>query len=180
MALTASIFKVQLHISDMDRHYYQSHNLTLAQHPSENDLRMMVRLLAFAVNAHEQLSFTKGLSTQDEPDIWQKNFSDEIEHWIELGQVEEKRLRQACGKAQKVTLYTYNDKQAGPWLKQMQPHFERQNTLEVFHIPSDASEQLAKLANKNMDIQVSIQDGEVYVSSELGEVNLKPEKRFPA
>lgn len=180
MALTASIFKVQLHISDMDRHYYQSHNLTLAQHPSENDLRMMVRLMAFVLNAHEQLSFTKGLSTQDEPDLWQKSFSDEIEHWIELGQVEEKRLRQACGKAQKVTLYTYNDKQAGPWLKQMQPHFERQTALEVFHIPTDISEQLAKLANKNMDIQVSIQDGEVYVSSEQGEVTFTPEKCFPA
>lgn len=179
MALTASIYKVQLHISDMDRHYYQSHALTLAQHPSENDLRMMVRLMAFALNAHEELSFTKGLSTQEEPDLWQKTLSDEIECWIELGQVEEKRLRQACGKAKKVILYTYNDKQAGPWLTQMQPHFERQKALEVFHINSEASEQLAKLIHKNMEVQVSIQDGEVFVSSEQGDVNFKPEKRFP-
>ncbi|MFT5592319.1 MAG: hypothetical protein ACI8SR_000678 [Oceanicoccus sp.] len=179
MALTASIFKVQLHISDMDRHYYQSHSLTLAQHPSENDLRMMVRLMAFALNAHEELSFTKGLSNQDEPDVWHKTLSDEIELWIELGQLEEKRLRQACGKAKKVIIYTYHDRQAGPWFTQMQPHFERQKTLEVFHISSEVGEQLTKLVSKNMDIQVSIQDGEVFVSSEQGEVTFTPEKRFP-
>ncbi|MFY0701352.1 MAG: YaeQ family protein [Bermanella sp.] len=180
MALTASIFKVQLHISDMDRHYYQSHTVTLAQHPSENDLRMMVRLMAFVLNAHEELSFTKGLSTQDEPDVWHKTLSDEIELWIELGQLEDKRLRQACGKAKKVIIYTYNDKQAGPWLTQMQPHFSRQKSLEVFHINSEASEQLAKLVAKNMELQVSIQDGEVFVSSEQGDVTFTPEQRFPA
>lgn len=180
MALTASIFKVQLHISDMDRHYYQSHTVTLAQHPSENDLRMMVRLMAFVLNAHEELSFTKGLSTQDEPDVWHKTLSDEIELWIELGQLEEKRLRQACGKAKKVIIYTYNDKQAGPWLTQMQPHFSRQKSLEVFHINSEACEQLAKLVAKNMELQVSIQDGEVFVSSEQGDVTFTPEQRFPA
>ncbi|MGK0445732.1 MAG: hypothetical protein ACJA1U_002683 [Bermanella sp.] len=180
MALTASIFKVQLHISDMDRHYYQSHTITLAQHPSENDLRMMVRLMAFVLNAHEELSFTKGLSTQDEPDVWHKTLSDEIKLWIELGQLEEKRLRQACGKAKKVIIYTYNDKQAGPWLTQMQPHFTRQKSLEVFHINSEASEQLAKLVAKNMELQVSIQDGEVFVSSEQGDVTFTPEQRFPA
>jgi len=180
MALTASIFKVQLHISDMDRHYYQSHTITLAQHPSENDLRMMVRLMAFVLNAHEELSFTKGLSTQDEPDVWHKTLSDEIELWIELGQLEEKRLRQACGKAKKVIIYTYNDKQAGPWLTQMQPHFTRQKSLEVFHINSEASEQLAKLVAKNMELQVSIQDGEVFVSSDQGDVTFTPEQRFPA
>ena len=180
MALTASIFKVQLHISDMDRHYYQSHTVTLAQHPSENDLRMMVRLMAFVLNAHEELSFTKGLSTQDEPDVWHKTLSDEIELWIELGQLEDKRLRQACGKAKKVIIYTYNDKQAGPWLTQMQPHFSRQKSLEVFHINSEASEQLAKLVAKNMELQVSIRDGEVFVSSEQGDVTFTPQQRFPA
>lgn len=180
MALTASIFKVQLHISDMDRHYYQSHTITLAQHPSENDLRMMVRLMAFILNAHEELSFTKGLSTQDEPDVWHKTLSGEIELWIELGQLEEKRLRQACGKAKKVIIYTYNDKQAGPWLTQMQSHFSRQKSLEVFHINSEASEQLAKLVSKNMELQVSIQDGEVFVSSDNGSVTFTAEKHFPA
>lgn len=179
MALGANIFKAQINISDMDRHYYQSHALTIAQHPSENDLRMMIRVLAFCLNAHEQLSLTKGLSTQDEPELWQKSLSDEIEVWIELGQIEEKRLRQACGKGKKVIIYTYSDKQAGPWYAQMASTFARHANLDVFHISSDAAEQLAQLAQKNMALQVSIQDGEVFISTDDKSISVKPERRFP-
>ena len=99
MALSATICKADLNIVDMDRHYYQQHSLTVAQHPSENDERLMIRLLAFALHADEFLSFTKGLSTDDEPDLWQKSLSGEIELWIELGLPSEKRLKKACGRA---------------------------------------------------------------------------------
>jgi len=180
MALGATIFKCELNISDMDRHYYQSHSLTIARHPSENDVRMMVRVLAFALNAHEELSFTKGLSTQDEPDVWHKSLSDEIELWIDLGQIDEKRLRQACGKAKKMMIYTYNDKQAGPWMDQMAPHFKRQKNLSVFNIATEAAEQMAQLADKNMNLQISIQDGEVFISNDVQHISLTPNKVFPA
>lgn len=179
MALSADIFKVQLHISNMDRHYYASHALTVAQHPSENDLRMMIRILAFAMNADEQLSFTKGLSTQDEPDLWVKNLSDEIELWIELGQLEEKRIRQICGKSKNVKIYTYNDKQAEPWYAQMEKHFARHTNLEVFHINSEAAEDLAKLANKNMELNITIQDGDVFLNDEKNSVTVSPRLRYP-
>jgi len=85
MALSSTIFKVQLDLSDLNRNHYKSYKLTLARHPSENDQRMMLRLLAFALYADEQLAFTKGISTTDEPDLWLKNYSGEIELWIELG-----------------------------------------------------------------------------------------------
>ena len=180
MALKATVFKCELNISDMDRHYYQSHSLTIARHPSENDLRMMVRVLAFAMHAQEHLQFTKGLSTQDEPDIWAKNLSDEIELWIDLGQVEEKRLRQACGKAQQVILYTYNDKQAAPWQQQMEKHFSRHNNLTVFHIASSDSEALEAMADKNMDLQITIQDGEVFIHSGDHQHQLTPKTIYPS
>lgn len=105
MALKATIFKAEISISDMDRHYYQEHPLTIAQHPSETNERMMVRLLAFALNADERLEFTKGLSADDEPELWNKNYSDEIELWIELGQPDEKRIRKACGRSRQVIIY---------------------------------------------------------------------------
>ena len=108
MALKATIFKAELQIADMDRGYYQDHNLTIAQHPSENDLRMMIRLMTFILHAHEDLTFTKGLSTDDEPDVWQKSLSDEIEVWIDLGQPDEKRIRKACGRSKEVFIYTYS------------------------------------------------------------------------
>ena len=107
MALKSTIIKAQLSLSDMDRHLYQDFNLTLAQHPSENDQRLMVRLLAYALNACDGLEFTKGLSADDEPEVWHKNYSEEIELWIELGLPDEKLIRKACGRAKRVIVYCY-------------------------------------------------------------------------
>ena len=101
MALKATIFKVDISISDMDRHYYADHNLTIARHPSENDERMMLRVLAFILNASETLSFTKGLSEVDDPDLWQKNLHGDIERWIELGQPSEQRIKKGCNQSQR-------------------------------------------------------------------------------
>ncbi len=98
MAQKATIYKVELSVSDMDRHYYETHKLTVAKHPSETDERLMARILAFALNAHEQLEMTKGLSADDEPDIWQKSLSGELELWVALGLPGEKIVRQSCGK----------------------------------------------------------------------------------
>ena len=104
MAQNATIHKVELSVSDMDRHYYEAHKLTVAKHPSETDERLMLRIVAFALNAHEHLEMTKGLSTDDEPDIWQKSLSGEIDLWVALGLPSEKVMRQSCSKAAKVEL----------------------------------------------------------------------------
>ncbi len=180
MAKTATILKAHIQIADMDRHYYQSHALTLARHPSETDLRMMVRIIAFALNAHEELTFTKGLSTQDEPDLWHKNLSDEIELWIDLGQPEEKRIRQACGKAKQVSIYCYQSRQAKTWLQLIENKLSRFEHLNIINLPTEEVEQLTSLVTKNRSLQISIQDEEVFVSSEDGSMSIKPEKLFPA
>jgi len=96
MALKATIFKLELQVDNIDRHYYQAHQLTIARHPSENNERMFYRIIAFALNAHSALEFTKGISSADEPDLWRHADSGEIEQWIELGHPDEKRLRKAC------------------------------------------------------------------------------------
>jgi len=98
MAIKSTIFKAEIQITDMDRNYYNDHALTIARHPSENDERMMLRILTFALNGSDSMAFSKGLSSEDEPDLWQKNLSDEIELWIDLGQPDEKRIRRACGR----------------------------------------------------------------------------------
>ena len=106
MAQKATIYKVELSVSDMDRHYYETHKLTVAKHPSETDERLMVRLLAFALSAREELEFSRGLSTDNEPDVWKKNFNGEIELWVTLGLPNEKIVRQSCGKAKEVIIYS--------------------------------------------------------------------------
>jgi uncharacterized protein YaeQ len=175
MALKATIFKAELAIANMDSHYYETHQLTLARHPSENDERMMLRLLAFALYASEHLSFTKGLSTDDEPDLWQKSLSNEIELWIDLGLPSEKRIRQACGKSKQVNIICYGGSTASNWWQQVGNVCQRHKHLHVTNIDTEASEQLSQLAERSMRLQVNIQDGEVLVSSNMGSVTFMPE-----
>ena len=174
MALKATIFKVTLNIADMDRHYYADHQMTLARHPSENDERMMVRLLAFALNASERLEFTRGLSSSDEPDLWQKSLSDEIELWIELGLPDESRLRKACSRSKQVKLYTYGGRSVSLWWEKNQAKLARFRNLSCVNFDPEATEQLAGLAQRAMNFQVTIQDGEVTFSNEHGLVALMP------
>jgi len=169
MAIGATIYKADIHIADMDRHYYHSHELTIAQHPSETEFRMMIRLCAFILNADEQLSFTKGLSSDNEPDIWQKSLSDEIELWIDLGQPEEKRIRKACGRAKHVIIYTYNKRSAEIWWQQQAPKLKRFKNLNVIHLATDDIE---KLVQKTMSLQASIQDSELYLSNDDHHINV--------
>ena len=175
MAQNATIHMADLQISDLDRHYYQGHNLTIARHPSENEQRMMVRILAFIRHASEQLAFTKGISTDDEPDIWQLSLSDEIEVWIELGQPDEKRLRKACGRSQEVYVYTYSGNSADIWWQQMQNKVHSINNLHVLNIPGDQVDALTQLTERSMTIQATIQDEEIWLSSDIGNCRIKPD-----
>lgn len=172
MALKATIFKAELQIADMDRHYYNSHSLTIAQHPSETDERMMVRVLAFALYANEQLAFTKGISTDEEPDLWQKSLSDEIELWIELGQPDEKRLRKAAGRARQVVIVTYNSRSAAVWRKQMQDALAKLSNVTVRSLNNETVEALGKLAQRNMSLQCTIQDGDISLADEQQQVSI--------
>ncbi len=147
----------------MDRHYYQSHELTVAQHPSETDFRFMIRLIAFMANASERLYFTKGLSTDDEPELWQKTLTDEIELWIDLGQPDEKRIRKACGRARQVIIYTYNERKAKVWWEQQQEKLQRFSNLSVLHINAEGVESMVK---RSMQLQCNIQDGEIYLNDD--------------
>ena len=172
MALKATIFKLDLNVTDMDRNHYGSYALTLARHPSENNERMMVRLLAFAVNAADALEFTKGISSDDEPDLWQKSLSGEIDLWIDLGQPDEKRIRKACGRSRQVLIYTYHRRSADVWLKQITDKLKRFDNLTIINLPDGVSQQLATLAQRNMQLQCTIQDGIVWLSNHENNVEI--------
>jgi len=164
MAQKATIYKVELSISDMDRHYYETHKLTVAKHPSETDERLMVRILAFALNANAQLELTKGLSTDDEPDIWQKSLSGELELWVALGLPSEKVVRQSCGKANKVIVYSYGGRTAEVWWEKIKNSTTRFDNLQVMNLSEKDTTELGKLASRSMKLQVNIQGGDVMVS----------------
>lgn len=175
MALKATVYKADLQVSDMDRNYYQNHVLTLAQHPSETIERMMLRILVFALHAHEDLAFTRGLSSSDEPDLWQKLLTSEIDVWIDLGQPDEKRIRKACGRAREVFIYTYDQRSAVVWWKQIMNKLGRFDNLHVIALPDNAGTSLAQLAQRTMIFQCSIQDNEIWIGNEGNSVHVVPE-----
>src|SRR3990170_2466488 len=163
MAVKAIIYKAELQISDMGRNYYHDHALTIARHPSETDERMMLRLLAYALHADEALSFGRGLSTDDEPDLWKKDLSNAIELWIDVGQPDEKRIRRACSRAHQVFVYSYGGQGAAIWWDQVGSKLERTRNLTVVSIPAAASRELAKLARRSMRLNCTIQDEQVWL-----------------
>jgi uncharacterized protein YaeQ len=172
MALKATIFKADLQIADMDRNYYGDHSLTIARHPSETDERMMVRLLAFALHAHEALAFGKGLSTDDEPDLWQKDLTGAIDLWIDVGQPDEKRVLKACGRSAQVVVYSYNSNNQ-LWWNQAAGKLDRAKNLRVLSLPSTATQAMAALAQRTMQLQYTVQDGQIWVTGNDQSVQLE-------
>ena len=170
MALKATIFKAVLNIADLDRGVYLDANLTLARHPSETDLRLIVRLLAWALNAHDDLAFTKGLCADDEPELWLKNLHGGIEHWIDVGLPDERRLKKGCNRSEQVTLYTYAGRAVDLWWQQNQALLTRQDNLRIVDFSEEELAPLVDLAERNMQWQVTISEGQVFINS--GDVNL--------
>jgi len=165
MAIKSTIYKAELQIANMDRHYYADHGLTIARHPSETDERMMVRLLAFALNANERLEFCKGLSDVDEPDLWRTDLTGRIEQWIDVGQPDDRRLLKACGRADQVWLCVYSGRVADLWWQPIRGKLERARNLTVISLAEGVAAALAKLAQRTMRLQCTIQDGQVWIGS---------------
>ena len=174
MALKSTVVKAELQISDLDRHYYATHNLTVAQHPSETDERLMVRLLAFALFAQERLEFGRGLSQDDEPDIWLKELTGEIDLWIDLGQPEETRIRKACGRARHAVVVTYSGRSADIWWEKNKASLARSGNLTVIDIAAETVAALTTLMARTMRLNVMIQDGEVQVLGGDVTVEVRP------
>ena len=166
MALKSTIFKAALAVADIDHGYYADHALTLARHPSETDERMMMRLVALALNAHKlqevchgdgTLAFGAGLSNVDEPDVWLRDFTGQTRLWIEVGQPEDKPIIKACGKADEVIVYCFNHA-AEIWWRGIEGKLSRPQNLQVYRVPTDASQALAALAQRSMQLQATIQE----------------------
>lgn len=180
MALKATIFKVDLAVADMDRNHFADYALTLARHPSENDARMMIRLLAFMRYADELLVFGKGLSTDEEPDLWRKELTGVIDLWIVVGQPDERWLRKASGRSERVAVFTYGGRVAEIWWEQNRAVLEKLPNLTVFRVSAESTQELAALANRAMSLQCMTQDGEMLVTGEGDAVRVEPMVVFAA
>ena len=177
MALKSTIFKVELQISDLDRSYFRTHTLTLARHPSETDERMMMRVIAFALSADNALEFGRGLSTDDEPDLWRRDLTGEVVDWIEVGLPDERRLRRACGRAKQVLVLTYGGRVAQTWWEQNQAQLRKQAKLAVIDLPAEATHTLAARVARTMRVSCTIQDGELWLDVDDATLHVIPQVR---
>lgn len=184
MAVKSTIYKARLSVTDLDHGYYADHALTLARHPSETDERMMVRLLAMALNAHElsdlcqgdgNLSFGAGLSDPNDPDLSLKDFTGAIRLWAEVGQPEEKPLAKACQKSDVVRVYAFHHA-AEVWWRGLQGKVQRLDKLQVWRVPSSSAQALARLAERSMQLQATVQDGEVSFSGSNDSLQIRLER----
>ena len=180
MALKATIYKAQLQIADMDRGVYGDHNVTIARHPSEADERMMIRLLAFALNVPADdkkghLEFAKDLWDVDEAALWHKDYTDAVQHWIDVGQPDDKRLMRAAGRAERVSAYSFSSS-TPVWWKNIETKLTRAANLVVWQIEAAQSQALARLAERSMQLQVTIQDGTVWMSTGAESVEITPRR----
>ena len=178
MALKATIFKAQLQLADMDRGLYADHALTLARHPSETDERMMVRLLAFALNVPADpdggsLEFAKGLWDPDEPELWHKDLTGQIVHWIEVGQPDERRLLKASGRAERVTVVSYSHS-TPIWWSAIATRLTRARNIAVWQIAAPQAQALGALAQRSMQLQISVQDGSAWIGDGERSIEVSP------
>ncbi|MBO9643715.1 MAG: YaeQ family protein [Pseudacidovorax sp.] len=184
MALKSTIFKANLAVADIDHGYYADHALTLARHPSETDERMMIRLAALALQAHQlqamcggdgHLAFGAGLSDPDEPDVWLRDFTGRTRLWIEVGQPEDKPVSKACGKADQVVVYAFASS-AEVWWRGIETKLTRPQNLQVWRIPTAASQQLSALAQRSMQLQATIQEGVLMLGDGERSVDIEPQR----
>ncbi|HYN54731.1 MAG TPA: YaeQ family protein [Methylotenera sp.] len=172
MAIKSTIYKVDLQVSDMDRNYYQQHSLTIAKHPSETDERVMVRLIGFALYANEALIFGKGLSDDEEPDLWQKDLTGAIQLWMDVGLPTERDIRKAAGRAKQVVVVLYGGRIADMWWMQNSKALLKTNNLTIINLPD--TKELASIASRSLNISCTIQDGQIMVGHDDGSFDISP------
>jgi len=174
MALRSTIHKVELEVSDLDRHYYATHALTLARHPSETEERMMLRLLAFCLHAGPDLDFGRGLSAEDEPALWERDPTGAIELWVEVGLPDEKLVRRALGRARRVLVLAYGERRLTPWWQQVGAAFEALDRLEVLTVSDEQCLALQALVERGMKLSVTLQEGHLWLASASRTVEITP------
>ncbi len=174
MALGSTVYKAELAVADIGRSYYAEHVLALARHPSETEERLMVRVLAFALHAHADLRFGRGISTEDEPDLWQKDATGVIDLWIDVGLPDERSVRKACGRARRVVVLAYGARKLDMWWQQNAATLARNRNLEVITLLPDETSQLAALAERSMRLSCTLQEGSAWIGSDRSGCSVEP------
>lgn len=181
LALRSTIFKIDLQIADIDHNHYADHALTLARHPSENDERMMVRVLAYALHAHEAaeigenaLAFGEGITETDQADVWLRDLTGQVVHWIDVGQPDERLVRKATHQSSRTSIYTFG-RAAEVWWGKAAKDLRKLEGLSVWRVEPESSAALAKLVQRTVRLQATINEGQIWLGTEAESVQVQLE-----
>lgn len=175
MALKSTVYKAELQLADLDRQHFADYALTLARHPSETDIRLMVRLLAFALFAGPDLTFGKGLSSDDDAALHEIDPGGVLRTWIEVGQPDESRIRKGANKADRAIVLSYGGRAVDVWWQQTAPLVERFRNLTVLRLSAESAEALGQLAQRNLRLNCTLQEGTIWLASEHTSVEITPQ-----
>lgn len=162
MALSSTPYKIVFDISDIERNVYAQEKLTVARHPSETETRLLARILAYALFYHEQLQFGRGLSDADEAALWQIDYTNAIEHWVDVGQPDVERVQKASRRAPRYSLIVYGN--ARMWKSKTLPELATLTNVHVYELPEQELAEIAGLLERNMQLSITISDGVLYLS----------------
>jgi len=178
MALGSSIYKATINLANLDDHIYEDISLTIALHPSETEERMMIRLIAFLFSYEERLEFSDGLSNPDSPDIWKKNLMGDVEHWIEVGQPDEKKIRKACGRSEKVSVFTFNPFKSETWFEKIKSKIKKNKNLSVLQLEIENQNDFEALVQRTMNLNCVIEEKTMFISDENLRVQISKSKKI--
>ncbi len=174
MAQRSIVHKADLQIADLDRGHYADYALTIARHPSETEERMMIRLLAFAMHARPRLEFGRGLSSDDEPDLWCRDLTGAIELWVDVGLPDQRLVRKASARADEIVVLAYGNARAQAWWSAQRGALERIANLTVYNVDANSGESWGALVERSMRLNVTIEDAQVRISSDAASVCVEP------
>lgn len=171
MASKPTIYKFNIAISDFNRNHYDAVSLTVALHPSETLERMMARVMAYCLNAQDNISFTKGLAMVEDPDIWVKTLDDQISLWVDMGEPSPDRIKKSSRLAPTVKVYSFNSK-SNTWWEQTKSKVQAFKNVQFYQFDWQQMQQLATFAERTMDWSLSISGDSLYITANDQECEL--------
>ncbi|HJQ21676.1 MAG TPA: YaeQ family protein [Gemmatimonadaceae bacterium] len=163
MALTATVYTVDVQLSDVDRGVYESFSLKVAQQPSETDEFMVARVLAYCLEYHEGIAFSKGLAEPDEPAIAVRDLTGTMLTWIDVGMPAAERLHKASKLARRVIVYTHKD--AARLAEQLRgERIHRAKDIEIVALDRSLIASIVERLDRRMRLDVSVTEGHLYVT----------------
>ena len=163
MALTSTMYALQVQLAHVDRGVYEALEFRMAMHPSESPEYFVARLLAYCLEHAEGIQFSRGVSDPDEPTVCVRDLTGTITTWIEIGLPDAARLHKAAKAAPRVAVYTHRDPRV--WRTQLAgERIHRLERIECYELDRELIDELVARLDRRLSMELSVADGTIYMN----------------